>query len=263
MNSWDIFGNWLAVFITIATLSYLYADNAFYKLAEHLFVGTSIGYVIVIQYFDVVKPNLIDKLDSPALGNARFIYLVALLMSLFLFLRYSKRFGWLGRISIAFIIGLYAGQNITAYANSDLVAQLQSTLASVQELSTVVHASSAGLLDTLATNWPRVLGVTVLVVGLVASLVYFFFSIEHKGVVGRVARLGVWVLMIGFGASFGYTVQGRISLAIGRAMFVLGTTQSDAEAAHLHTRLVAVLCVIGIFGTVVYLERRNKKLAGK
>ena len=252
-----VIGHWIGIFITIAILSYLYADNPFYKLAEHLFVGISIGYVIVIQYFEVLKPNLIDRLGNEALGMSRAIYVIPLVLVLFLFLRLSKRFSWLARISIAFIIGIYAGVNVPAIANTDLVAQLGSTIERVTTFATEVGDSRLGVGAELWNQWDKALGLFVLVVGMIAGLVYFFFSIEHKGPVGAVARVGVWVLMVGFGASFGYTVQGRISLAIGRAMYVLGVTQSESEAAQLHSKLVAMLCVVLIFGTVFFLERRR------
>ncbi|MFM7260265.1 MAG: hypothetical protein ACKO3W_06635, partial [bacterium] len=57
-------------------------------------------------------------------------------------------------------------------------------------------------------------------IGVVTVLVYFFFSLEHKGVVGKTARVGVWFLMITFGAAFGFTVMGRITLLIGRFDFL-------------------------------------------
>ncbi|MCY3770675.1 MAG: hypothetical protein OXG98_01430, partial [Gemmatimonadetes bacterium] len=56
----------------------------------------------------------------------------------------------------------------------------------------------------------------VLVLGVICGLVYFFFSLEHKGMLGRVSRAGIWVLMVTFGAAFGYTVMARISLLTGR-----------------------------------------------
>ncbi len=61
----------------------------------------------------------------------------------------------------------------------------------------------------------------ILFVGVLSVLVYFFFSVEHKGAVGGVSRLGIWFLMLGFGAAFGYTVMGRISLLIGRFNFLI------------------------------------------
>ncbi len=52
-------------------------------------------------------------------------------------------------------------------------------------------------------------------------LIYFFFSLEHKGVIGGVSKIGVWFLMIAFGASFGFTVMARMSLLIGRIQFLI------------------------------------------
>ena len=59
-------------------------------------------------------------------------------------------------------------------------------------------------------------------VGVVCALFYFFFSIPHRGAFGGVAKTGIYILMIGFGATFGFTVMGRISLLIGRIQFLLG-----------------------------------------
>ena len=56
----------------------------------------------------------------------------------------------------------------------------------------------------------------VILVGTVTGLLYFFFSKDHKGNFGRVTRVGIYFLMISFGASFGFNVMGRISLLIGR-----------------------------------------------
>jgi hypothetical protein len=64
---------------------------------------------------------------------------------------------------------------------------------------------------------------TVIAVGTFCGLVYFFFSKEHKGWFGGAAKLGIWFLMVTFGASFGYTVMSRMSLMIGRFDFLFGT----------------------------------------
>jgi len=59
------------------------------------------------------------------------------------------------------------------------------------------------------------------VVGVFCGIVYFFFSKEHKGVTGATASVGIWVLMIGFGSTFGFTVMSRVSLLVGRFEFLL------------------------------------------
>ena len=60
----------------------------------------------------------------------------------------------------------------------------------------------------------------MVIVSILTCLVYFFFSFEHTGVVGGTARVGIWVLMITFGAGFGMTVMGRIALISDRFSFL-------------------------------------------
>ena len=60
----------------------------------------------------------------------------------------------------------------------------------------------------------------MIVVSVLSSLTYFYFSVEHKGWVGRISRVGIWVLMISFGASFALTVMGRITLLTMRLQFL-------------------------------------------
>ena len=50
------------------------------------------------------------------------------------------------------------------------------------------------------------------IVGSYSVLIYFFFSKEQGPVTGRIARVGIWFLMISFGAAFGFTVMGRVAL---------------------------------------------------
>jgi hypothetical protein len=245
MHWFEILGAWIAIFMTFCTLSYLYDDNPFYKLAEHLFVGVSVGYVVVLQWYSVVKPNLVDRLTATEVGPARFEYLIPLFLVMCLFMKLTTRFNWMGRIAISFVIGVFAGQNIPAYANSDLLAQVQVTVRQVFTIG-----------DERASD---VIGVALLVVGMVASLVYFFFSREHKGWFGRLSKVGVWVLMIGFGASFGYTVQGRISLAIGVAMQVLDIGRPAAEAAKVRGPLVSLASILVIAAGLYWMKRRRAR----
>jgi hypothetical protein len=56
----------------------------------------------------------------------------------------------------------------------------------------------------------------IILVGTISALMYFYFSREQTGSYGKFTRLGIYFLMISFGASFGFAVMGRISLLIGR-----------------------------------------------
>ena len=56
--------------------------------------------------------------------------------------------------------------------------------------------------------------------GMICSLSYFFFSKEHKGLLGVTSKIGIFTLMIGFGTGFGLTVMGRVALLGHRVSFL-------------------------------------------
>ena len=68
------------------------------------------------------------------------------------------------------------------------------------------------------TDW---LLTAIIVVAVLSTLIYFYFSHEHTGALGVTAKLGIWFIMISFGAHFGFTVMGRVSLLIGRMQFLI------------------------------------------
>jgi hypothetical protein len=55
-------GVWVAAALTLCIFSFLYRDNPFYRFAEHLFVGVSAGYYIVLNFWTVLVANLWDPL---------------------------------------------------------------------------------------------------------------------------------------------------------------------------------------------------------
>ena len=199
-------GVWIAAFLTLGIFSVLYRDNPVYKFCEHLFVGVSAGYWVVLTYFSSIKPNLIDRMFAgPASDVWQVLLVIPLLLSLFLFSRFFPRGDWLSRWPIAMILGVYPALRITGFGQSDLVQQVNGSI-----LPLWVAGDPVASMNNM-----------LLVAGLLATLVFFFFSKEHKGAVGGIARVGVYFLMVSFGASYGYTVMARISLLIGRVMFLL------------------------------------------
>lgn len=194
-------GVWIAALLTLGIYSFLYRDNPAYKFCEHLFVGISAGYWVVLTYFGTIKPNLVD----PLFGSGHLLLVVPLILSLFLFSRFFPRGDWLSRWPIAMVLGVYPALRITGFAQGDLVQQVNGSI----------------LPFWVAGNPIASINNILLVVGLLATLVFFFFSTEHKGTIGGIAKVGVYFLMVSFGASYGYTVMARVSLLIGRVMFLL------------------------------------------
>jgi hypothetical protein len=141
--------------------------------------------------------------------SANYWYVVPLILSAMMLMRLSPKGGWISRWPLAFFIGATAGIRLFSYLEGDFVAQIESTIIPLLVMTA----------DDTIDPWASLQNAFI-VLGVLMGLVYFFFSVEHKGVVGGVARGGVWLLMITFGASFGYTVMGRIALLADRLEFL-------------------------------------------
>ena len=61
--------------------------------------------------------------------------------------------------------------------------------------------------------------------------------------VGRLSRIGIYFLMIKFGASFGFAVMGRISLLIGRINDLKDYSSSEYNYATPIISLFIIICL--------------------
>ncbi len=212
-------GIWVGAALTLCVFSFLYRDNPLYKFAEHLFVGVSAGYFIILRFWTVIVTNLWEPLQKAFAGHGvsdrvgmfaaqqgdyRGWLLIPAILGLLLFARLFGKISWISRWSLALIIGVYAGLKTTGFAQGDFIEQV---LASLQPLWTGHIGSSINAL--------------IFMVGIICSLLFFFFSREHKGALGAASKLGISFLMVSFGAGYGYTVMSRVSLLIGRFQFLL------------------------------------------
>jgi hypothetical protein len=209
--SGEVVGVWIGAILTLGIFSFLYKDNPFYKFSEALFVGVSAGYWFVVTFWQYFLPKLIDNLvlaytvlTVEGKIDYHWVYLLGGGLGVLMLLRLLPNVGWLSRWSLAFIVGTTAGLQFTRYLESNGIIQVKGTI-----LPLIV----GGSLNTTIGN-------IVIVVGTFCGLIYFFFSKEHKGAFGGAARVGVWFLMITFGALFGYTVMSRMSLLIGRMYYL-------------------------------------------
>jgi hypothetical protein len=199
---WAGLGIMVAAGLTIAMYSFLYKDNPVFKFVEHLYIGVSVGYWLILTIYDTLLPNLFKPLFS---AQPKLILIIPLLLGVLMLSRFIPKYAWLARWPIAFIVGYGAGIAIPTFIKANILVQAQSAM--------VVPGPE--------DSWWLVVSAVIALVGVVAVLIYFFFSLEHKGTIGRISRVGVLFLMISFGASFGLTVMARISLLIGRMNFLL------------------------------------------
>ncbi len=198
-----VLGIWLGAYFTLSIFSFLYKDNPFYKLAEQIFVGLSAGYWLIYSIYNVLVPNLFNKLLFDFGNNA--ILLIPLALGLMMLLRIFPKTQWISRYPLAIVIGTSAAIALLRTLQTNLLTQMTATMVNPFQFASAVD----------------VVGTILVIVGTLCGIYFFYFSKQQTGAAAIPSKIGIWFLMISFGASFGYTVMARISLLIGRLDFLL------------------------------------------
>ncbi|MGE5578925.1 MAG: hypothetical protein ACM3WU_02675 [Bacillota bacterium] len=187
---------WIAALVTIGAFSYLFTENKLYRAIEHIYVGAAAGYTITIGY-----QNLVTKAWQPVVEKGQFaVVIIPVLLGLMLFGPYfGNSLSWTRRYPLSFIIGVGAGITIRSAIIEQFTKQLASTALPLTSIKNIV-----------------------IVVGVLGTLSYFFFTLKPSGVLTGASNFGKWVIMITFGAAFGNAIMGRVSLIIGRVTFMFG-----------------------------------------
>jgi len=180
--------------LTLMAYSFLYKENRAYRIAEHIYLGAGVGYGTVLS-----AKYVYDNAWTPLVkGNTA--WAIPLLASTLIYFYFSKKHFWIYRIPTAAIIGVGTGIVVAADFRTRLTEQIKATL-----------------VPLFISNRPyESINNIIIVFGVIGSLLFFYFSREHKGPIKGLVGFGKYIIMITFGAAFGQTFMARISLIIGR-----------------------------------------------
>lgn len=233
-----VIGGWIAAGLTLFMFSSLYKDNPFYRFGEHLYLGLSVGYIII----KVIYANIIGGLYKPFFEDQQYLLIIPTILGLSLYTRFFPKIAWISRITFAFIVGYGSGLTIPRIIAGGIFQQIEKIITPLGKNS--------------ATWWDIFSGI-IIIIGVVSVLIYFFFSVEHKGVVNKISRVGIYFVMIAFGASFGYTVMARMSLLIGRSYDLI----EFATPKYYYATLILLVLMVLIL--VLYESTRKKEEGSK
>src|SRR5262245_21090395 len=167
-------GTWLAAFLTLMAFSFLYKDNPFFRFAESLFAGVSLGYYVGIVLNQTLVPNLFEPLGADFGKN--WDLLVPGLMGFMLDVRAVPKIGWVPRYALGIYVAYYIGAEFTRKIHGEVLPQIARTM---QPLAAFDGTTLVSL---------------VFIAGVYSVLIYFFFSKEQNAVTKPLARLGIWFL---------------------------------------------------------------------
>jgi len=175
-------------------------NNPFYRFAEHTFVAVSMGNMIVMAY-RYLQGNVFEPVIQGDL-----ILLIPIVAGLMLYFRFSKKYFYVCRWPLSFMVGIGLGLTLRGWTHGWLYqGMIKATI-----LPLFVAGDPMGSFNNI-----------VVVVITLTVLSYFLFSIEHKGTLGYSARIGRYIMMVMFGVMFANIAFGRLASLSGRLRFLL------------------------------------------
>lgn len=187
-------GLWTQAICILAVYTYLYKDNPIWRLAETVYLGMATTYWFVYYFYNYISPAVQEWI----LVNGEYHYVLALLLGLAIFFRYVPSLAWIARYPMSFWVGYGTGYAL-AFGPAVWIEQVTASFVPLNSLENVL-----------------------LFVGILATLVYFFFTIAKENpVIAGVAEVGKWYIMIALGSAFGNTVLYRWNLFLARANTLL------------------------------------------
>lgn len=215
----ELIGATIAAILTLMIFSYIFGDNALFKLATHIFVGVAIGYAMIVVWYQVFIPAV---QPGNLLSAAPALFFCALLIFKVRPAQ-SALTSTLGGLALAFIVGVGAALAIGGALFGTLTPQIASTAGmSLNPNHYQDTQDQAGLVEWLNN--------IIIVLGTVGTFFYFTFAVRAPGPLGGLregfvrfwAGMGRLIIIFTLGALFANTFSSRVALLISRLQFLAG-----------------------------------------
>jgi len=232
--SWDILGAWLSAAMVVWIYSFAYRDNLFYKLAEHMFVGAAAGYSIALALDSLNRVMIKPAITTPeTFWTTSWHYVVPAILGVLMFAKYSRKYYWLARYAVAVNIAVGTGLALRTVPIANITRQITATIVPLWGSDPV----------TVLNNW-------LLVLITIGALTYFLFTIFPRRAEGArpsplyyvyrtLYYIGIYGMMVGFGALFANTIMTRVGFLISIYLIYL-------QPQYWATIVAAILAAIAI-----------------
>ncbi len=180
-------GTWVGFIFTLMVFSYLLGDNILYRLAVFVFAGLAAGFVTMITIESVIMPwlNATILAPTPNIG-ALILGAIPLLFGLLLLARTSRRYGRIGAIGLAFIVGIGAAVAVVGAVSGSLLPLAVRTVEDVRLAQPAADGTNYALLNGF-----------LIAIGVVSTLIAFQYSARRVPGMPDQTRRGLLIRAIG------------------------------------------------------------------
>ena len=202
----------ISFLFTLLVFSYVIGDNPLFRAAVYIFVGVSSGYIAAVAVWLVILPRLVYPLMSAITSGDMFnltVMLPLVLVSLGALMLILPRQTGLGRIVLAFLVGVGAAVTLAGALGGTLIPQVQGTINAFD--MDAAAARNIGFGEAVGSG-------AIILIGTVLTLAYFHFGARQKPD-GTMRRFGLiealaWGGRIFIGIALGAVFAGVYAAAL-------------------------------------------------
>ena len=208
----DLITGVLSFLFTLLIFSYVLGDNPLFRVGVYIFVGVSSGYIAAVVFWQVIMPRLITPLVTAMVSGSiaeKVFMLVPFMGSVLILMKVSPRLAGMGRIAMAFLVGIGAAVTIAGALTGTLIPQVMGTINAFD----VVAATARNI-----QSYEVFFSGAFILLGTIFTLIYFHFGARPKAD-GTMQRFGLieisaWVGRIFIGITLGAVFAGVYSAAL-------------------------------------------------
>jgi len=216
----------VGAFLAMCMFSTLYGKSSpMYALAEESYLGFATGLTIVVNVLYLYNTGIVG------IRAGDWVLSFGFLLGFMIVVRIFPKYSYISRIPIAITLGSGLGLGLRTTIFTGFLDQIRGTI--IQLFS--------GSAKTLLYQW-------TIAICVLFTLPFFLYTVELKGPLGWVAKIGEYLMYISFGASFAQTFMGRLGLFVG---FMQYYTVPDWKIP------ILVLSMIIVLALIVALDKTN------
>ena len=217
----DLVGMLLSFFLTLFVASYIFGDNVLFRIAIHIFIGVSAGYVVIMALYNVILPQLVYPLLSGD-STGRLLAIVPWVLSALLLTKAIPRLSIIGTPVVAYLVGVGAAAAVGGAVLGTVFPQVGAAIGVFDWRAAGQDGGVMGMMGQLFKGG-------IFLLGTLTALVYFHFGLRSKpGLPVRrpmwmeiVAGVGQGFIAVTFGALFAGVYAAALTAFVERIDFLV------------------------------------------
>jgi hypothetical protein len=215
VNWVDLAGGLVGFLLTISIFSYFLGDNWLFRLAVHIFIGVTAGLVVVIVWYNLLWPKLIQPFTADTPERQVFL-IITILSSLLLLAKISPRISFLGNPVMAVLVGVGAAVAVGGALLGTIFPLVSSQIISFDFVESGIFSGNTVI---------KLVNSVIILVGTITTLLFFHSRSRNqpgsKGWFYTVNSVGKMFLAVTFGALFAGILAAALAAFLERMDFVL------------------------------------------